>query len=57
MISLISIELPIFKGEKLNFSLNITEVLIMIINFKSNLFLLVGDMGLSGDVCSTASLK
>ena len=57
MISLISIELPIFKGKKLDFSLNITEVLIMIVNFKSNLFLLVGDMGLSGDVCSTASLK
>ena len=57
MIGLFSIELPIYQGKNINFSLNLMEVLNMMINFNSNYILLAGDMGLSGDVCSTTSLK
>ena len=57
MISLVSIELPIFQSKKINFSLSITEVLNMIINYNTTNMYLVGDMGLSGDKCSTTSQK
>lgn len=57
MVSLISIELPIYESKNINISLNLVEVLNMLLNSNSIFIFLAGDIGLSGDVCSTASLK